>query len=642
MKLSLAIKTMFRSTGKTLVTFLLITAVTFGLLSQVAEFVVTKREFNRAKELYTGTGSVEAGKTTDAALNTGFPTYYRADKRVSNSRDDFLYTPITSGQIEEISSMKYIDAVDVRYMTAGVSQDYYRPDDGSPFYNYSNRCVIEGTVTEVKPGVPMTPTSIAAPENVNHVYLEDCRILAGNVPWDVTGTEQVIAGPPVVEGLEESGNNIGYSAQMYLQRATDYYLLDNKVSELLLEVQPGGRYVFVCRFEPLIYLNESNYDLQFCFGDSLANDWCSPVWRVDNKPEGYLDTEEFAPLKELIDITNSDMHTFDMVYTENTDMIKRFADGNMVITEGRGIEPEDSLNSNPVCVINSKFANANGLKVGDTLNFNLGTELFEQYKGLGALAVVRERYKTADIPVSLEIVGIYSNGDGVVNEALRPNWAYSDSTVFLPSSFLPTDVPEDHLYSPAEFGFAVSAINMDAFLEETAPEIEAMGLTLDFNDNGWSDVATAFTEAEKLSVVRIVLLAAAMIVADAFAVYLFISRRRKDYGIMRALGTPKGSSGRAVTVPFVFLSIVSIAAGTIIGLIYTKHALGQNQVVSPAEATPAATFIPGWTIAVCAVVELVFILIVTGIMIYKMRKCPPLLLLQGKGRKKRKTGNRGR
>ena len=97
-----------------------------------------------------------------------------------------------------------------------------------------------------------------------------------------------------------------------------------------------------------------------------------------------MDTEEFAPLKELVEITNSDIHTFDMVYTENTGSIKRFADGDMVIIDGRGLEPEDSESKNTVCVVSHAFANANGLEVGDTLNFNLGTELVEQYKSLGA------------------------------------------------------------------------------------------------------------------------------------------------------------------------------------------------------------------------------------------------------------------
>ena len=43
----------------------------------------------------------------------------------------------------------YKRQVDVRYMTAGVSDKYYRLDDGGNYYNYSTRCVIEGTVTSV-------------------------------------------------------------------------------------------------------------------------------------------------------------------------------------------------------------------------------------------------------------------------------------------------------------------------------------------------------------------------------------------------------------------------------------------------------------------------------------------------------------
>ncbi len=353
-----------------------------------------------------------------------------------------------------------------------------------------------------------------------------------------------------------------------------------------------------------------------------------------------MDTEEFAPLKELIEITNSDIHTFDMVYTENTGSIKRFADGDMVIIDGRGLEPEDSESKNTVCVVSHAFANANGLEVGDTLNFNLGTELFEQYKSLGALAVTHERYKAADTPVSLEIVGIYSNTDGATNEVLQPNWSYSDATVFLPSSFLPAEVPAEHMYSPAEFSFTVRSWDITPFLEETAPKIEAMGLFLTFNDGGWIDIETAFKETDKLAVVRIGILAAAMVIADGFAVYLFISRRKKDYGIMRALGTTKRASSKAISVPFICLSVLSIAAGTIIGFIYTKHTLYQNHAINLLENPSASAVIPGWTVAACALGELILILIVTGIMIHNMGKQPPLLLLQGKGgkRAKRKSG----
>ena len=45
-----------------------------------------------------------------------------------------------------------------------------------------------------------------------------------------------------------------------------------------------------------------------------------------------------------------------------------------------------------------------------------------------------------------------------------------------------------------------------SFLEETAPRIEAMGITLDFNDGGWLAIKSAFDEAEKLAAVRISIL----------------------------------------------------------------------------------------------------------------------------------------
>ena len=180
---------------------------------------------------------------------------------------------------------------------------------------------------------------------------------------------------------------------------------------------------------------------------------------------------------------------------------------------------------------------------------------------------------------------------------LQPNWSYSDATVFLPSSFLPAEVPAEHMYSPAEFSFTVRSWDITPFLEETAPKIEAMGLFLTFNDGGWIDIETAFKETDKLAVVRIGILAAAMVIADGFAVYLFISRRKKDYGIMRALGTTKRASSKAISVPFICLSVLSIAAGTIIGFIYTKHTLYQNHAINLLENPSASAVIPGWTIA---------------------------------------------
>ena len=58
MNRKLSVKTLFRSWAKTVFTFILIGAVTFGLFSQVAEYVNTKREFESNLDMYRGIGTV--------------------------------------------------------------------------------------------------------------------------------------------------------------------------------------------------------------------------------------------------------------------------------------------------------------------------------------------------------------------------------------------------------------------------------------------------------------------------------------------------------------------------------------------------------------------------------------------------------
>ena len=193
------------------------------------------------------------------------------------------------------------------------------------------------------------------------------------------------------------------------------------------------------------------------------------------------------------------------------------------------------------------------------------------------------------------------------------------------------------MYFPAEFSFTVRAWDITPFLEETAPKIEAMGLSLTFNDGGWIDIETAFKETDKLAVVRIGILAAAMVIADGFAVYLFMSQPKKDYGIMRALGTTKNYFKGNCAVPYMSFCSLNCIRYYCVGFIYTKHTLYQNCEINFLADTSASAVIPGWTIAACALGELILILIVTGIMIHNMGKQPPLLLLQGKGGKRKRN-----
>ena len=137
----------------------------------------------------------------------------------------------------------------------------------------------------------------------------------------------------------------------------------------------------------------------------------------------------------------------------------------------------------------------NNLKLGDTISLKLGHELFEQYYSLGAVAGTKERLSEEWTDAEFEIVGISKDRDAYTLSR-TPNWTYSSNTVFVPLSSLPLteEELEGHEFSPSEFSFKVdNAWDIEAFKEECIPQIEAMGLTVMFDDGGWSEVVKAFT-----------------------------------------------------------------------------------------------------------------------------------------------------
>ena len=159
MKLKIAIKILFRSPVRTVLSVILLSVVTFALFSQVAEYSITQREMEKAAAQYYGVGSVEADSPYMPFLfgDTGYPHHlvltatdpegHRSYVSTMDSTATGLYTLLTQEQIDAVSALPYISSTDTRLMTAGVSDDYYRLDDGSWFYGYSMRCVVEATVT---------------------------------------------------------------------------------------------------------------------------------------------------------------------------------------------------------------------------------------------------------------------------------------------------------------------------------------------------------------------------------------------------------------------------------------------------------------------------------------------------------------
>lgn len=628
MKAKISLKTLYRSPVKTVLTFLLLAAVTFALFAQVMEHAVTQRELDNAISAYFGAGNVENTVLHPNARAVDRPVYIYTDPRVSTDylTDEnaelyrsYKYEPITQEQMDAIAKLPYVTYTDKRYMTAGVSEEYRRLDDGDLFYNYVNTCVVEGTVTDVNPK--------------GRLIVDDLKLVAGHAiePFKTNEYIFVCVGTAVPEDYED-----GYVATYGgAPRAVSFTTPNSKYTHENMDIyEEGKRYAFVLRYEPYYEIRPEVFS--YYLTDPFIYDWCDAVWDVTDLPANYLYTEEFAPLKQYCDLINTDHYTFDVVYSSNTSSIGYFADKTMGLSSGRHLTPEDSENNAQVCVIHHNIAVEYDLKLGDTITLDLGNVLFEQNKGTGAVAVVPERLSTEYKTVTLTVVGTFKDARRDEIQQGDANMSYSYNTVFVPSSLLPVDESEltDHTFAPGEFSFVVgNAWDIPAFAEEVAPLVEEMGLELIFNDGGWPEKIQSFTEALRISLIKILILIAAALISVVYVSYLYIVAKRKDFAIMRALGTSKHRASFSLVLPLGVISSVSVVLGTVSALVYTRETISDSKTLALLESESINTNIPAGVVILCVLGVLVLCIAAAAIMLLSVGRLPPLALLQGNAKR---------
>ena len=396
-------------------------------------------------------------------------------------------------------------------MTAGISEDYRRLDSYREFYNNTDRCILEATVLwgfrdEYWYNSMLFNKVSTEYSDVWDFTLEDPKLLAGDPAWLETQLERhngkvkmtVMALRDELIGTDEAGHVVsGTRCPVYCD---DYDLS----LEQLEMIQRGRRYVFVLRVDPFNW-----DDPVFEMGDDTRKDWWPYITDVTDLPENYLEGEEFAPLRELIQVTEDDLHTFDVVYTSDMSSIRRVTQELMLPVQGRFLTPEDA--GKPLCVVSETFLTKFGLRPGDSITLNLGNVLFEQYVPLGAVAATRGRHATELETQTFTIVGSFRDVFERNWQERELFWSYGENTVFVPSEFLPAACnTEGHVFRPAEVSFVVrDAWNIVPFEEEGIPLVEAMGLRYVFSDGNWPSVAEKLSQARSLTLMKLLIFSAA-------------------------------------------------------------------------------------------------------------------------------------
>ena len=635
MRAKLSLKTLYRSPVRMVLTFILLVAVTFTLFSQVLEHAVTVREINKSAEQYDGVGAVEVSP----ARPTSFGFHYAAgsdyaflDDRIE---DPFSWTylathvqqyeHLTQEQIDAVTELPYVTSVDTRYMTAGVSNEFVRMDDGDCFYNHTYQCIMEGTLVSCE--IDYEDYEIKS----YSMKFTDCKHASEVEPDELMGYITV-----------EADSNMGGSYGVRGTRMMTSKKAESKINneEFINSLEVGRRYAFVARYEPItatIYDLPHAYDLS----DSIIETWSNTVWDITDAPDNWIETEEYAEAKKVQEMINLNYHTFDMVYTDDMGSIMRFANGNMAIVDGRSIGPNDSTTNPNVCVVSREFAQENGLNVGDTITMQLGDKLFEQYGSLGAVPLVPARASDNYTQTELEIVGIYANIDAESDRVKEPNWVYSYNAIFLPKALLNVSEEEleNHSFAPGEFSFKIeNAWDIPAFLEAADSVIKPsiIGASLIFEDQGWPDIMDGFESAKQLGFIRIGVLSAAVLVATWFVAMLYITGRKKDYAVMRVLGTDTGKANKAMLLPFMVLSTIAVIVSAVCAFIYTQDNIAESNALVVLSEFVIDTSISPWIVCLSAAAAIVLAFVIAYLMLHRLGKRSPLELIQDNQTKKRK------
>jgi ABC-type antimicrobial peptide transport system permease subunit len=549
------------------------------------------------------------------------------------------YAPLTAETIAALTALPYVNRTSTRYMTAGISEDgFLRADSNTQHYNYTHRLIVEGTISGIWQGWNSSGPGGA---QVFSLHMTDLTVLAGhpeiwaNVGGDFPFILQVVAFPTAAlqnpNGLVYRNTNRYFTWESLSASA----ILPELGLTDIAALEWGGRYIFTACFNAQI-----GWVMSPVFtGDRAMQTQWQTLYSITGQSENYLEKDEFADLRDLIALIEDDRRTFDMVYTDDMRAIPRFRENTMRITEGRMLTPRDIETNALVCVVSKQFADSNNLSTGDTITMRLGDALHSQNAQLGAMSVIKERRPNAETITELEIVGVYDDFDTQRLQTENPFWNYSKDTIFVPLSLLAetADIANQAIY-PGEFSLIVNARDISAFKRESTKAIEEMGLTLFFADDGWAAVESRFAVMLRLSVVAVAGIFAAALFTFALTVNLFIGRKKKDYAIMRALGTSRKRANRRLFVPLFLIAFFAVICGGISGIIYADSIIESSLEALAESGFSVDTSIPPAAFIICIIAEIALLCGFTLFGLWRLSLKSPLALLQNSAEntKKRK------
>ena len=681
MRFATTLKTLVRSPLKSALTLLLLTATTFAFVSRGVEYVATVQQISAAEATYFATGTAERTLASyeDAMYERLGEEAYTLENGSYLGRTSRAILPMDAAVADAILSSEYVEKSEVRLVSGGIHNDLWsvleQPlsdlKDYGKHYGYisegSGRS--EGTfdmynylfVGEVE-------RSVLSTHHVIYTYTRQALVShpgrvpiskEGAVDWQDGAARHEVSDffSDHEEGLLGAGNYTNRDFWETLEdqsRVGDYFLF----SPVMGNIGGSGliKDLLPCVDYPIINLSyiEREYgetDIATILQDpgkyGIPRYTCPPAENLAARTAfqfdygyGYpmpKDGQEPMRVADYYATVDRNLHTSEVVYTSDMNLIHKFKSGDMFIADGRALEENEQ---SEVCVIGANFAELNGLSVGDSITLDLCADtMVHSGKVFGRETpyptdrdVVSENQLTdrglPNVTKTFEIVGIWSDAAFDVEDP----YTYALNTIFVPESCYPWAGQVEPSLLPSTFSFELKHPGDAALIkEEIGDELAALGYELKINDGGYAAAKPNLDFMRLSALIGFVAMCVGLLLCLVLITYLFIIRKKKDYAIMRALGTTKARSNRSLLSALLTLALVAVTVGTFIAG-FAAQSAAAKAAAEVAELTGVeATGVGAWEFTIAFAVGtlgLVFTFARAGIV--KISRTPPLALLQGR------------
>ena len=303
-------------------------------------------------------------------------------------------------------------------------------------------------------------------------------------------------------------------------------------------------------------------------GDSIPDGLdIGPLSEWQEVTDGFYDTPQGKRWLELVKGFDRPNKTIPVVPVDATHLLMDFYNGESNVIDGRDISRQEYESGSKVCLVQQKFAELNGLKVGDSLPLPLyyadyDLEVRDAFpfnsfgNGINVLNAQGKMYPVFEDGEYL-IVGIYTPGPE----------AGMDMVIVPTASIKQSD--KNNIYRVGAMTvhnttFEIPNGTGDQFMEEWEKTgIDHLDIRL--YDKGYSQLVDGLDRMRVMSVVLLSVGGGAMILILIFFTFLFIVKNKKRTAIERSLGLSKGKSALSLFSAMMPLNVFGIALGCAVG-----------------------------------------------------------------------------